>query len=83
MKFEIARAWKDAAYRASLNAEEQALLPASPAGEFELSEADLVAVQGAHGGQIILNSFETAAGCLQSDAAPCITVVGNCLNSVG
>jgi mersacidin/lichenicidin family type 2 lantibiotic len=82
MKFDIVRAWKDAAYRESLSAEEQALLPASPAGEFELSDADLEVVNGASGGgQTILNSLATAASCLQSDAAPCITLNGNCFNS--
>jgi mersacidin/lichenicidin family type 2 lantibiotic len=81
MKFDVIRAWKNAAYRASLSAEEQALLPASPAGELELSEADLEVVQGADGGQTILNSLATAAACLQSDLAPCVTIIGNCLNS--
>lgn len=81
MKFDVIRAWKDTTYRASLNAEEQAMLPASPAGEFELSEADLVAVNGASGGgQSLLNTF-SLAGCLQSDAAPCVTVAGNCFNT--
>jgi mersacidin/lichenicidin family type 2 lantibiotic len=82
MKFDIVRAWKDAAYRTSLDAEEQAQLLANPAGEFELSEADLVAVNGASGGgQTILNSLATTASCIQSDAAPCITLNGNCFNS--
>ncbi len=49
MKVDIVRAWKDAAYRASLSAEEQALLPANPAGIVELSDAELEAVHGAQG----------------------------------
>jgi mersacidin/lichenicidin family type 2 lantibiotic len=49
MKFDIVRAWKDEAYRQQLSSEEQALLPANPAGELELSEAELQAVLGAHG----------------------------------
>ncbi len=82
MKFDVIRAWKDATYRACLNAEERALLPASPAGELELSDADLLAVSGASGGgQTILNSLTTAAACLQSELAPCITIAGNCFNS--
>jgi mersacidin/lichenicidin family type 2 lantibiotic len=82
MKFDIIHAWKDATYRASLSAEAQALLPASPAGEFELSDADLEVVNGADGGgQTILNSVALAGSCLQSDAAPCITINGNCFNS--
>jgi mersacidin/lichenicidin family type 2 lantibiotic len=43
----IARAWKDEAYRQSLSVEEQAILPASPAGEIELTEAELEAISGA------------------------------------
>jgi mersacidin/lichenicidin family type 2 lantibiotic len=82
MKLDIIHAWKDATYRACLSAEAQAMLPASPAGEFELSEADLVAVNGASGGgQTILNSVAADGSCLQSDAAPCITINGNCFNS--
>src|SRR6476619_6013862 len=45
----ITRAWKDAAYRQSLSAEEQAMLPENPAGGFELTDADLEAVYGACG----------------------------------
>jgi len=43
----IVRAWKDAAYRQSLSAQEQAMLPANPAGEIELTDAELEAVFGA------------------------------------
>jgi mersacidin/lichenicidin family type 2 lantibiotic len=46
----IIRAWKDEAYRQSLSAEEQAILPANPAGEIELTEAELEAISGALGG---------------------------------
>jgi mersacidin/lichenicidin family type 2 lantibiotic len=83
MKFDIVRAWKDASYCASLSTEEQAMLPASPAGEFELSEADLEVVDGADGGgQNIINSLATAGSCLQSTPVPCITLNGNCFNTV-
>jgi mersacidin/lichenicidin family type 2 lantibiotic len=83
MNFDVVRAWKDATYRASLSAEEQALLPASPAGEFELSEADLEAIEGAGGSQTILNSTSAIPllGCLQSVVSPCLTNNGNCFNS--
>ncbi|HTI15733.1 MAG TPA: mersacidin/lichenicidin family type 2 lantibiotic [Dictyobacter sp.] len=47
MKFDIVRAWKDATYRESLSAEEQAMLPANPAGEIELSDAELETIVGA------------------------------------
>lgn len=44
----IIRAWKDAAFRASLTPEQRASLPANPAGlpVVELSESDLEAVVG-------------------------------------
>jgi len=45
----IVRAWKDAAYRQSLSAQEQAILPANPAGEIELTDVELEAVFGATG----------------------------------
>jgi len=46
----LARAWKDEAYRQSLSVEEQAKLPANPVGEIELTEAELDAISGAHWG---------------------------------
>jgi len=45
----IVRAWKDAGYRQSLSTEEQAVLPANPAGEIELNDAKLEAIFGAEG----------------------------------
>ncbi|SRR6266849_7091469 len=45
----IVRAWKDEAYRQGLSVEEQALLPTNPAGEIELTEAELDAISGASG----------------------------------
>jgi mersacidin/lichenicidin family type 2 lantibiotic len=44
----IVRAWKDETYRQSLSAQEQAMLPANPAGEIELTDTELEAVYGAH-----------------------------------
>jgi mersacidin/lichenicidin family type 2 lantibiotic len=49
MKLDIVRAWKDEAYRESLSQEQKALLPANPAGELEMSDAELAAVVGAGG----------------------------------
>lgn len=50
MKFDVVRAWKDAQYRQSLSAQEQAVLPGNPAGGLDLSDAELQAVHGAcHG----------------------------------
>jgi mersacidin/lichenicidin family type 2 lantibiotic len=42
----IIRAWKDEKFRNSLNEKERALLPESPVGLIELTEAELGAVTG-------------------------------------
>jgi len=47
-KINVVRAWKDAKFRQSLSAEEQAMLPANPVGRVELSDAQL-SVSGAKG----------------------------------
>jgi len=44
---DIVRIWKDEAYRQSLSTEEQSVLPANPAGEIELTEAELEVISGA------------------------------------
>ena len=44
---DIVRAWKDAEYRQSLSAEEQALLPEHPAGSLKLTDEELSQVAGA------------------------------------
>ncbi|HEY0753114.1 MAG TPA: mersacidin/lichenicidin family type 2 lantibiotic [Ktedonobacteraceae bacterium] len=44
MKFDIVRAWKDEAYRQTLDEQELENLPANPAGE--LSETELATVYG-------------------------------------
>jgi mersacidin/lichenicidin family type 2 lantibiotic len=43
---DIIRAWKDEEYRMSLTEEQRALLPDNPAGQLELSDADLESVAG-------------------------------------
>jgi mersacidin/lichenicidin family type 2 lantibiotic len=43
---DIIRAWKDEEYRLSLTEEQRALLPDNPAGQLELSDADLESVAG-------------------------------------
>jgi mersacidin/lichenicidin family type 2 lantibiotic len=54
MEFDIVRAWKDASYRQSLSPEQQALVPESPVGEFELSEAELEIINGrGQGGSLV------------------------------
>jgi mersacidin/lichenicidin family type 2 lantibiotic len=42
----IIRAWKDEEYRRSLSEAERALLPLSPVGLVDLTEADLKAIAG-------------------------------------
>ncbi len=44
---EIVRSWKDEDYRLSLNSEELALMPGNPAGLIELTDQELVGVEGA------------------------------------
>ncbi|HEX3552555.1 MAG TPA: mersacidin/lichenicidin family type 2 lantibiotic [Thermoanaerobaculia bacterium] len=46
MKVDIVRAWKDEEYRESLSYEEQALVPANPAGLVEVTDEDLAFVMG-------------------------------------
>ncbi|HEY1349260.1 MAG TPA: mersacidin/lichenicidin family type 2 lantibiotic [Ktedonobacteraceae bacterium] len=43
---DIIRAWKDRTFRQSLSRDEQALMPAHPAGEITLSDAELASVHG-------------------------------------
>ncbi len=45
-KVDIARAWKDEAYRASLTDEQRASLPEHPVGPIELDDAQLSGVVG-------------------------------------
>ena len=46
---DLVRVWKDEGYRQGLSPEEQAALPVNPAGEIELTEAELEAISGAYG----------------------------------
>ena len=46
---DVIRAWKDPEYRESLSDEQQAALPANPAGLIELSDKSLGVVVGASG----------------------------------
>lgn len=46
MKCDIVRAWKDEAYRLMLSQEQLGMLPANPAGELELTDADLDSICG-------------------------------------
>jgi mersacidin/lichenicidin family type 2 lantibiotic len=87
MELDIVRAWKDDVYRQSLTAEEQAMLPENPIGEYELSDADLEMIYGGgdchhkaghdkgnHGGGIVYHNNSFALLCVQS-----VAVVGACI----
>lgn len=54
---DIVRAWKDAEYRQSLSAEEQALLPEHPAGAIELTDEELLQAAAAGTGELCTNSL--------------------------
>ncbi|GCE46888.1 mersacidin/lichenicidin family type 2 lantibiotic [Thermosporothrix hazakensis] len=80
MSFDVVRAWKDEEYRNSLSAEELAMLPECPAGEMELTDADLEQVSGGchhHANQAI--SF----GCVNSAALACLqsALIGACVSA--
>ena len=68
MKLNAIRAWKDEAYRASLSEEERSMLPASPVGELELSDAELESVLGADGGLLSLGVFSVI--CASANVLP-------------
>jgi len=67
---DIIRAWKDPLYRKQLSAEERAALPANPAGEVELSEAELNQI---HGGMLGTDDVCTTVGHCNLTHNPCIT----------
>ena len=52
MKIDIKRAWIDPEYRATLSPEDLRQLPANPAGEAELTDAELDAVTGGAGASL-------------------------------
>lgn len=68
MKFNIVRAWKDEAYRQTLSEEQLSALPANPAGELELTSADLETVYGG-GGPAGIAGFPNLPGVPRSDYA--------------
>ena len=68
----IARAWKDAEFRASLRADESAAIPANPAGTIELPDEALSEVNG---GRSFLSFCRTECGfyCTITKEFNCIT----------
>ena len=84
MEFAMVRAWKDARYRQTQTAEQQAVLPVNPAGTCELADAELECVQGSIGGAF---GSATLENCIVSLGATgkdsCNTFgqfVGQCIN---
>ena len=67
---DIIRAWKDPGYRHSLSSDEQAVLPANPAGSIELTDdlLDLVAAGDAVEARTAINF---TSGCCQSFYQSC------------
>ena len=74
MKFDLVRSWKDESYRQQFSAEE---MPANPAGELELSDAQLEAI---HGAQAADSNTNAGLACVQSLLLTCVTINGNCNN---
>ena len=54
---DVIRAWKDAAYRASLSEAEQSIVPQNPAGVVDLTDEQLKQASGLSG--IIVTTFKT------------------------
>jgi mersacidin/lichenicidin family type 2 lantibiotic len=80
MKFDIERAWKDETYCQTLSEEELHLLPANPAGELALTDAEMATVFGgwsqpagiaAHGGAGGGGGFGGGAGGIAPCPPPC------------
>lgn len=71
-KVDIIRAWKDAVYRKSLSSEEQAQVPAHPAGEILLTEEEMASVNG--GAPTALRTCPTNFAC-PTDPPHCTRVV--------
>lgn len=69
----IARAWKDEQFRASLSADELAALPANPAGAIELPDE---ALNDVNGGRSFLSFCRTVCGvyCTITKQFDCITI---------
>lgn len=77
MKLDIVRAWKDEAYRRSLSEEQSHMLPANPAGEIELTDADLSSICGGGIGTDGLGTWgcgEIVNGQMHSFALSCKNV---------
>jgi mersacidin/lichenicidin family type 2 lantibiotic len=78
MKFDLVRSWKDETYRQQFSAQD---LPANPAGELELNDAQLEIIHGAHHSSSGGYANTNALICLQSVLGYCSTINGNCGNA--
>lgn len=68
MNFDTVRAWKDENYRQSLSNEQINTLPTNPAGELELSNADLESINGGNGFGLGGSSSSSSAANTQEDS---------------
>lgn len=89
MNIDTIRAWKDRSYRASLSAEEQALLPENPVGLIELTDDELKAVSGGQAQTGPGVSSVSAMGCTSGNCSSvgggniCQSQGGQCLSQQG
>lgn len=68
---DIARAWKDEAYRDSLTEAQRAELPENPAGLVEISDADLREVNG---GSFLCSAINCSWACSVFCTGGCTTI---------
>jgi mersacidin/lichenicidin family type 2 lantibiotic len=52
---QIVRSWKNEDYRLGLSLDEQALLPECPAGLIELSDQELLGIDGGSDASVVIN----------------------------
>ena len=74
----IVRSWKDETYRLGLNYKEREMLPDDPAGVIELTDADLVGING--GSVITVCSFMP---CETSMITYCPSAITFCIPTWG
>jgi len=64
---QIVRSWKNDSYRLSLSLDEQALLPDNPAGLSELTDAELLGIDGGSFTTVLISIAVSIAICTGVD----------------